>query len=174
MASASETGHGPHRRSFRVFDKSAKTSQQTSTLCSSGFLEPRTSKIYLLAGPLAQKGHWQVPETGPRGDDVRAHQAARGAGRRGAARHAHRAHDVRPRQNRGLAGEEGRQGAGHLEPGAKDLAAGVRSTDGAGGAPHKGRGQGAGARGQVGQEAWRAPEKGRGARAHQIHHRRLE
>eukprot|EP00962_Isochrysis_galbana_P011281 scaffold3161_cov118-Isochrysis_galbana.AAC.24 len=59
-----ETGHGMHRRSFRVFDKSAKTSQQTSTLCSSGFLEPRTSKIenmkiYLLAGPLAQKGHWQ-------------------------------------------------------------------------------------------------------------------
>eukprot|EP00962_Isochrysis_galbana_P016523 scaffold4737_cov105-Isochrysis_galbana.AAC.2 len=33
-------------------------------MCSSGFLEPRTSKIYLLAGPLAQKGHWQVPETG--------------------------------------------------------------------------------------------------------------
>eukprot|EP00962_Isochrysis_galbana_P005781 scaffold1557_cov108-Isochrysis_galbana.AAC.15 len=30
-----ETGHGPHRRSFRVFNKSAKTSQQTSTLCSS-------------------------------------------------------------------------------------------------------------------------------------------
>jgi len=59
-----ETGHGPHRRSFRVFDKSAKTSQQTSTLCSSGFLEPRTSKIYLLAGPLAQKDHWQVPEPG--------------------------------------------------------------------------------------------------------------
>eukprot|EP00962_Isochrysis_galbana_P022160 scaffold6587_cov103-Isochrysis_galbana.AAC.5 len=47
-----ETGHGPHRRSFKVFDKSAKTSQQTSTVCSSGFLEPRTSKIYLLAGPL--------------------------------------------------------------------------------------------------------------------------
>eukprot|EP00962_Isochrysis_galbana_P055889 scaffold27703_cov115-Isochrysis_galbana.AAC.1 len=59
-----ETGHGPHRRDFRVFDKFVQTSQQTSTLCSSGFLEPRTSKIYLLAGPLAQKGHWQVPETG--------------------------------------------------------------------------------------------------------------
>eukprot|EP00962_Isochrysis_galbana_P009701 scaffold2703_cov129-Isochrysis_galbana.AAC.6 len=61
---APETGHGPHRRDVKVFDKSAQTSQQTSTLCSSGFLEPRTSKIYLLAGPLAQKGHWQVPETG--------------------------------------------------------------------------------------------------------------
>eukprot|EP00962_Isochrysis_galbana_P032321 scaffold10597_cov124-Isochrysis_galbana.AAC.6 len=59
-----ETGHGPHRRDFRGFDKSAQTSQQTSTLCSSGFLEPRTSKIYLLAGSLAQKGHWKVPETG--------------------------------------------------------------------------------------------------------------
>eukprot|EP00962_Isochrysis_galbana_P047124 scaffold19168_cov107-Isochrysis_galbana.AAC.10 len=63
-----ETGHGPHRRDVKVFDKSAQTSQQTSTLCSSGFLEPRTSKIYLLAGPLplAQKGYSyrQVPETG--------------------------------------------------------------------------------------------------------------
>eukprot|EP00962_Isochrysis_galbana_P052687 scaffold24174_cov127-Isochrysis_galbana.AAC.1 len=59
-----ETGHGPQRRDFKVFDKSAQTLQQTSMLCSSGFLEPRTSKIYLLAGPLAQKGYWQVPETG--------------------------------------------------------------------------------------------------------------
>eukprot|EP00962_Isochrysis_galbana_P033815 scaffold11380_cov97-Isochrysis_galbana.AAC.1 len=33
-----ETGRGPHRRDFRGFDKSAQTSQQTSTLCSSGFL----------------------------------------------------------------------------------------------------------------------------------------
>eukprot|EP00962_Isochrysis_galbana_P006813 scaffold1847_cov131-Isochrysis_galbana.AAC.9 len=52
-----ETGHGPHRRSFRVFDKSAKTSQQTLTLCSSGFLEPRTSKIYISSrGPIGAEG----------------------------------------------------------------------------------------------------------------------
>eukprot|EP00962_Isochrysis_galbana_P007403 scaffold2003_cov119-Isochrysis_galbana.AAC.2 len=64
-----ETGHGPHRRDFSQGFRQicADVAADVPTLCSSGFLEPRTSRKYIFSRahwPLAQKRHCLNKEKG--------------------------------------------------------------------------------------------------------------